>query len=61
MGQVIGATDYQAARPSSRPLDPHDILATIYHHLGIDHTAEFPDPRGRPIPLTRGTPISELV
>lgn len=61
MGQVIGATDHQAARPSSRPLDPHDILATIYHHLGIDHTAEFPDPRGRPIPLTRGTPISELV
>ena len=61
MGQVIGSTDHQAARPSSRPLDPHDILATIYHHLGIDHTAEFPDPRGRPIPLTRGAPIAELV
>ena len=61
MGQVIGATDHHAARPSTRPLDPHDVLATIYHHLGIDHTAEFPDPRGRPIPLTRGTPIAELV
>lgn len=61
MGQVIGSTDHHAARPSTRPLDPHDILATIYHHLGIDHTAEFPDPRGRPIPLTRGTPIAELV
>ncbi len=60
MGQVIGATDHHAARPSQRPLDPHDILATIYRHLGIDHTAEFPDPRGRPIPLTRGTPITEL-
>ena len=61
MGQVIGSTDHQAARPSSRPLDPHDILATIYHHLGIDHTAEFPDPRGRPISLTRGAPIAELI
>ena len=60
MGQVIGATDHHAARPSQRPLDPHDILATIYQHLGIDHKAEFPDPRGRPIPLTRGTPIMEL-
>lgn len=60
MGQVVGSTDAQAARPSSRPLDPHDVLATIYRHLGIDHTAEFPDPRGRPIPLTRGTPIAEL-
>lgn len=61
MGQVIGATDHHAARPSQRPLDPHDILATIYKHLGIDHTQEFPDLRGRPIPLTRGTPIAELI
>jgi hypothetical protein len=60
MGQVIGATDHHAARPSTRPLDPHDILATVYRHLGIDHTAEYPDPRGRPIPWTRGTPIFEL-
>jgi len=61
MGQVIGATDHFAARPSTRPLDPHDILATVYRHLGINHAAEFPDPRGRPIPLTRGTPIAELI
>ncbi len=60
MGQVIGATDHHAARSSQRPLDPHDILATIYQHWGIDHNAEFSDPRGRPIPLTRGTLITEL-
>ncbi|MBS0265899.1 MAG: DUF1501 domain-containing protein [Planctomycetes bacterium] len=29
MGQVIGQTDAIGARPSHRPLDPHDILATI--------------------------------
>ena len=61
MGQVIGSTDHHAARPNQRPLDPHDILATIYKHLGINHTQEFPDLRGRPIPLTRGTPIAELI
>jgi hypothetical protein len=32
----------------------------VYHSLGIDHTAEVIDPTGRPIPLTRGEPISEL-
>jgi hypothetical protein len=32
--RVVGATDHHAARPSTRPLDPHDILATIYRNLG---------------------------
>jgi len=54
MGQVIGATNRFGEYPSERPLDPHDILATIYRHLGIDHKKEFPDPQGRPIPLARG-------
>lgn len=60
MGQVIGSTDSMAARPRTRPLDPHDILATIYRHLGIDHRAQFPDLTGRPIALANGEPISEL-
>jgi hypothetical protein len=38
MGQVIGATTRNGERPRERPLDPHNILATAYHHLGIDHT-----------------------
>lgn len=59
-GQVIGATDPIGARPSERPLDPHDVLATMYRHLGIDHRAHLPDPFGRPLPLSRGTPIAEL-
>jgi hypothetical protein len=59
-GQVIGATDAIGARPSQHPLDPHDILATIYQFLGIDPHLHLPDPQGRPIALTRGTPINEL-
>lgn len=59
-GQVIGSTDRSAARPASHPLDPHDILATIYKFLGIDHEHHVPDPFGRPIALTHGTPVSEL-
>jgi uncharacterized protein (DUF1501 family) len=60
MGQVIGATNAWGERPKDRPLDPHDILATVYQHLGIDHNAELVDPTGRPQPLARGTPIHEL-
>ncbi|MFN0197476.1 MAG: DUF1501 domain-containing protein [Planctomycetaceae bacterium] len=61
MGQVIGATNSKGEQPIERRLDPHDILATIYHHLGIDHTHHVLDPAGRPIPLTRGEPIRELI
>jgi uncharacterized protein (DUF1501 family) len=60
MGQVIGSTDAIGARPDSRPLDPRDILATIYRFLGIDPALHLPDPAGRPIALTSGTPIAEL-
>jgi len=60
MGQVYGATSKYGEYPVEKPLDPHDILATIYRHLGIDHRKEFPDPQGRPIALARGTPLQEL-
>src|SRR4029079_10324047 len=60
MGQVVGATNRNREYPTERRFDPHDVLATVYKHLGIDHTQEFLDPQGRPWSLTRGTPISEL-
>lgn len=62
MGQVVGSTNSKAEYPKERPLTPKDILATIYRHLGIDHTAAFPDFSGRPIHiLSEGAPIAELV
>jgi hypothetical protein len=60
-GNVIGATDSKGAYPRTRRYDPHDFLATVYHYLGIDPAQEYPDPAGRPLPLTRGTPIVDLV
>ncbi|MBL8796261.1 MAG: DUF1501 domain-containing protein [Planctomycetia bacterium] len=62
MGQVIGSTDDKGARPKERPLHPNDVLATLYKHLGIDHTRAFVNPAGRPIPLLpHGEPIAELI
>lgn len=59
-GRVIGATNKNGEYPTERPIDPHDLLATIYRHLGIDHKREYPDASGRPVPITRGEPIEEL-
>ncbi|MEX0675884.1 MAG: DUF1501 domain-containing protein [Pirellulales bacterium] len=49
-GQVIGSTDREGGYPTSCPTDPKDILATMYHLLGIDpHQTTIPDRLGRPV------------
>jgi hypothetical protein len=35
-GQVIGASDAQAARPADRPVHPAELLATMYRSLKLD-------------------------
>jgi hypothetical protein len=61
-GQVIGATDKQGAFPTTRPIDPKDILATMYHLLGIDAEAMIPDRANRPIHiLPHGSAVSEML
>ncbi|MBI2823101.1 MAG: DUF1501 domain-containing protein [Planctomycetia bacterium] len=62
-GQVIGATDRQGGYPTSHPTDPKDILATMYHLLGIDpHTTTIPDRAGRPTHLIpHGEVVRELL
>lgn len=63
-GQVIGATDNQAAYPTENPISPADLQATIYHHLGINRELTFEDSTGRPqyvLPLDEGHVIKELL
>jgi hypothetical protein len=61
-GTAVGATDARGAYPKERPLSPQDLLATVYHHLGIDPSFTYHDPLGRPSPiLAAGEPIRELV
>jgi uncharacterized protein (DUF1501 family) len=62
MGQVVGATDRRAERAVGRPITPQNLLATMYHVLGIDPAMTFPDHRGRPqYLLDDRTPIAELL
>lgn len=61
MGQIIGSTTKDGGEPSDRPLSPGDLLASVYHVLGIDPHATVPDRQNRPVPLIQqGDPIREL-
>ena len=53
-GTVFGASDKHAAYPVSDAVSPSDIVATIYHLLGIDPHMTVDDPAGRPIPIAHG-------
>jgi hypothetical protein len=62
MGQVIGSTDARAEYPRTRAVGPQDVLATMYHVLGINYRHEFYDGGKRPIPILNvGKPITELL
>jgi uncharacterized protein (DUF1501 family) len=61
-GQIVGATTSNSGEPSERPLAPADLLATIYHVLGIDPFVTLRDRQNRPIPaLPGGEAIRELI
>ena len=62
-GQVIGETDRFAAEVKSRPVHYKEVIATMYHNLGIDPRAvTLADPTGRPqYLLDDGQPIREVV
>jgi hypothetical protein len=60
-GQVFGASDRSASYPSTNPVHPADIAATIYHCLGIDPRAHFDDHQGRPLVASTGSPIHALL
>ena len=50
-GRVVGASDPIGAVPADRPTKPGDVVATIFHSLGLDLESHLPGPSGRPFPL----------
>ena len=59
-GQVYGSSDRDAAYPASNPVSPEDMLATVYHSLGINPEATLRDSLNRPHQLVDGRPLTEL-
>lgn len=62
MGQVIGESSRKAETPTSNPIRPQDLMATILRMYGIDHRIQITDRSGRPTYLIEeGKPIPELI
>lgn len=59
-GQVIGASDAQAAWPATRGWYPADLGATVYSALGIDPGSQIIDRLGRPHRMNSGEIITPL-
>jgi hypothetical protein len=63
VGQVIGSTDKLGGAAASHPIHYLDVLATIYHNLGIDPHTFINDKSNRPVNILPPTssPIRELI
>jgi Protein of unknown function (DUF1501) len=60
-GQVYGATDKMGGSPRSGQVGPKDLLATIYHCLGLKADAKLHDALGRPVPIYQGEVIRQIL
>jgi hypothetical protein len=61
-GRVLGATDSTASEVTDLPVQPEDLLASIYGILGVDTTREYQTPIGRPSRIVNnGHPIPGLL
>ncbi len=60
-GQVYGASDKVGAFPTANPVSPQDLIATLYHCLGLGPHATIHDQQGRPYPLVDGAPLTALL
>lgn len=59
-GQVYGSSDNRGAYPAENPTTPHDLVATMYHALGVSPELTLHDNLNRPHRLIAGQAIREL-
>lgn len=61
-GFVLGGSDKIGAYPADHPVTPGDLVATLYHLLGVDPELMLPDLTGRPIAIAHGgKPITKIL
>ena len=60
-GAVHGVSDKHAAYPLDGIVRPRDVIATVFHCLGYPPETEIRDQLGRPLPISRGRVIEEIV
>ncbi len=60
-GHIHGASDKIGAYPALGQARPEDISATVFELLGIDPTTEIRDKLNRPMPMSRGKVIEDVI
>lgn len=60
-GYIYGASDETGSAPTENPVTLEDLSATIYYLLGIDPTAHYYDIQNRPLMISSGEPILDVV
>jgi hypothetical protein len=58
-GRVVGASDRLGGEPADQPVTPQELVATIFHALGIPPDATIPGPTGSPVAVYPGRPVTE--
>ena len=59
MGQTIGQSSARVERPQSGRVSPQDLMATVFHVLGLPQNLHFNDQTGRPRPMIDGGRVIE--
>ncbi len=60
-GTVYGSSDSIGGHPRDGRVQPQDLTATVFHCLGYAPDAEVHDTLGRPLPVSRGLPIGQML
>lgn len=60
-GRIVGASEKHGGGVQERRVTPLDLLATIYHALGVPLDTHYEDSSGRPVSIVgNGRPVQEL-
>jgi uncharacterized protein (DUF1501 family) len=60
-GQVVGESDAHGAYPKECPVTPADVHATVFAALGYDFRTTYQTTDGRPMYVSDGSPIAEIL
>ena len=60
-GHIFGSSDRIAAYPDSNPIGPGDVYTTLLHCMGVDPRAEVKDRLGRPLLVSSGNVIQDVL
>jgi hypothetical protein len=60
-GHIFGASDKIGAYPALGQARPEDVTATVFDLLGIDPATEIRDRLDRPMPISKGKVIEDVL